>query len=73
MGFSLFVIVVGIDVTLNVQVLIKFTTITKANPLQSHFTLVKKCLNAKIEVTLLKSKFEKSWGNRVNASTTTPQ
>ena len=38
---SLFVIVVRVDVTLYVQFLIKFTTVTTANPLQSHFTLVK--------------------------------
>ena len=38
---SFFVIVVRVDVTLYVQFLIKFTTVTKANPLQSHFTLVK--------------------------------
>ena len=38
---SLFIVVVRVDVTLYVQFLIKFTTVTTANPLQSHFTLVK--------------------------------
>ena len=38
---SLFVIVVRLDVSLYVQFLIKFTTVTTAKPLQSHFTLVK--------------------------------
>ena len=38
---SLFVIVVRVGVTLYVQFLIKFTTITTANLLQSHFTLIK--------------------------------
>ena len=36
----LFVIVVRVDVTLHVQFLIKFTTVTTAKPLQSHVTLV---------------------------------
>ena len=38
---SLFVVVVRVDVTLNVQFLMKFTAVTTANPLQSHFTLDK--------------------------------
>ena len=38
---SLFAIVVCVNVTLYVQFLIKSTTVTTANPLQSDFTLVK--------------------------------
>ena len=41
LAFSLFIVVVRVAVTLYVQFLIKFTTVTTANPLQSHFTLVK--------------------------------
>ena len=35
------VIVVCVDISLYVQFLIKFETVTTAKPLQSHFTLVK--------------------------------
>ena len=38
---SLFAIVMRVDITFYVQFLIKFTTVTKAIPLQSHFTQVK--------------------------------
>ena len=38
---SLFVIVVRVKVSLYVQFLIKFTTVTTVKPLQSHFALVK--------------------------------
>ena len=40
--FSFFVMLVRVDVTLYIQILIKLTTVTTANALQSHFTLVKK-------------------------------